>query len=105
MMIESGPEIGYKFFSASGLIGDSGKPVAIYGYNIKSGGTAGVLTIFNGTSSVSGAGTFVCDETGTINVSRSFAFGCAIVLPSGGFASFDGGVTSATVFYRQVRTS
>lgn len=105
MMIESGPEIGFKLFAASGSIGDVGKPVAIYGYNIKSGGTAGVLTIFNGTSSVAGAGTFAWDETGTINVSKSFPLGCGVVLPAGGYASFDAGVTGATIFYRQTRTS
>lgn len=105
MMIESGPEIGYSALAASAVLGTSGKPVAIYGYNIKSGGTAGVLTIFNGTSSVAGAGTFAWDETGAINVSRSFPLGCGIVLPLGAFISFDAGVTSAAVFYRQVRTS
>lgn len=105
MMIESGPEIGFKTFAASGSIGDIGKPVAIYGYSIKSGGTAGVLTIFNGISSVVGSGAFGWDETGTINVSRSFGLGCGVVLPNGGYASFDGGVTSATIFYRQTRTS
>lgn len=105
MMIESGPEIGFKFLSASAVVGDSGKPVAIYGYNIKSGGTAGVVTFFNGTTSLAATGTFVWDETGTINVSKTFALGCGVVFPSGAFASFDGAVTSATVFYRQVRTS
>jgi hypothetical protein len=105
MMIESGPEIGFKFLSASGVVGDSGKPIAVYGYSIKSGGTAGVLTFFNGTTSLAATGSFAWDETGTINVSKSFPLGCGVVMPLGCFASFDGGVTTATVLYRQVRTS
>lgn len=104
MMIE-GPEIGFTRLTSSAVVGDSGKPVAIYGYSLKSGGTAGVLTIFNGTSSVAGSGTFAWDETGTISVSKSFPLGCGVVLPSGAFASFDGNVTGVTIFYRQVRTS
>lgn len=105
MMIESGPEIGFQTLTTSAVVGVSGKPVAIYGYSIKSGGTAGVMSIFNGTSSVAGAGALAWDETGTISVSRSFPMGCGIVLPNGCFASFDANVTGATVFYRQVRTS
>lgn len=105
MMIESGPEVGFTRLTTSGIVGVSGKAVAIYGYNLKSGGTAGVLTIFNGTSSVAGAGTFAWDATGAINLSQGNMFGFGIVCPLGAFASFDAGVTGATVFYRQVQTT
>ena len=102
MMIQSGPEIGYSRLSASAILGTSGAAVAIYGYGITSGATAGVLSFFNGTSSL---GSIVIQETGTISVSKSFPLGCGVVFPSGAYASFDGNVTSAVVFFRQVRTS
>ena len=40
--------VGWVRLTTSGVVGDSGKPVDIVGYTIKSGGTAGVLSILNG---------------------------------------------------------
>lgn len=102
MMIE-GPEPGYKILAASGVVGDSGKPQAVYGYAFKSGGTAGVVTFFNGSTGAAPS-TAVFDDSGIISLSKVVGLGAGIVFPSGVYASFDGNVTTLTVFCRQVRT-
>lgn len=102
MMIESGPEVGIQVLTASGIIGDSGKPQALYGYAFKSGGTAGVITFFNGTSSL---GTAFFDHTGLISSTVIQPLNGGWVFPNGLFASTDGNVTRITAFFRQTRTS
>lgn len=102
MMIESGPEVGIVVLTASGVIGDSGKPQALYGYAFKSGATAGVITWFNGTSSL---GTAVFDHTGLINSTVVQPLNGGFVFPSGLFASLDGNVSRVAAFVRQTRTS
>lgn len=101
MFFQYGPEIGYKVLAASGVVGDSGKAQALYGFGFKSGGTAGVLTLFDGTSSVSPS-IVVADQTGIISSTVFNSFGCGVVFPTGLFASFDGNVSRATFFVRQV---
>lgn len=102
MMIMSGPEVGLQVLTASGIIGDSGKPQALYGYAFKSDGTAGVITWFNGTSSL---GTAVFDHTGLISSTVVQPLNGGWVFPNGLFASTDGHVTRIAAFVRQVRTS
>lgn len=101
MFFAFGPEVGYKVLSASGVVGDSGKAQALYGYGFKSGGTAGVLTLFDGTSSVAPS-VVVADQTGIISSTVFNSFGGAVVFSTGLFASFDGNVSRATFFVRQV---
>lgn len=101
-MIQSGPEIGVLVLTASGVIGDSGKPQALYGYAFKSGGTAGVITFFNGTSSL---GTAFWDHTGLISSTVLQPLNGAVVFPNGCYASLDGNVSRVTAFVRQTRTS
>lgn len=99
MFFSFGPEISYKKVSASSIIGDSGKPQALYAYSFKSDGTAGVLTWFDGTSSL---GTAVYDHTGTINITVFGYPSVGQVFPTGLYASFDSHVTQVTAWYRQV---
>lgn len=101
MFFSFGPEVSYKKLTSSGAIGDSGKPQALYAYSFKSGGTAGVLTWFDGTSSL---GTAVYDHTGTINVTVFGFPSLGEVFPLGLYASFDTNVTQVTAWYRQVLT-
>lgn len=101
MMIDYGPEVGLQVLTASGIIGDSGKPQALYGYAFKSGGTAGTLTWFNGTSSL---GTAVFDHTGLINSTVIQPLNGGWMFPSGLFASTDGNITRISAFIRQART-
>lgn len=101
MFFTFGPEVSYKKLTASGSIGDSGKAQALYAYSFKSDGTAGVLSWFDGTSSL---GTFVYDHTGTINTTVFNGPSVGEVFPSGLYASFDGHVTQVTAWIRQVLT-
>lgn len=101
MFFVFGPETGYKVLTASGVVGDSGKPQALYGYGMKSGGTAGQMVLFDGTSSVSPA-VPVMDQTGIISSTVFNSFGCGVVFTTGLYASFDGNITRATFFVRQV---
>jgi hypothetical protein len=101
-MIKSDLECGYKVLSASGVVGDSGKPIAIYGYAFVSDGTAGVITFKDGTTT---GGTAVFSDTGTVS-SWKTGPNCVGVpmFTTGLFVSLDAHVTGATVFYRQAYT-
>lgn len=101
MFFAFGPEVGYKVLTASGVVGDSGKAQALYGYGFKSGATAGVLSLFDGTSSVSPSA-IVFDQQGLITSTVFNSFGSAVVFTTGLYASFDGNVSRATFFVRQV---
>lgn len=103
MYLAWGPEIAPVVLTASGLVGDSGKPQAVYFYAFKSGGTAGNVTFFNGTSSIAPA-TVVFDDTGTINITVQRSPSAGLVFPNGCYASFDGNVTRGTFWYRQILT-
>jgi hypothetical protein len=103
MFFTLGPEVGIKVLTASGVVNDSGKAQALYGYSMKSGGTAGVLTLFDGTSSVSPS-TVAMDQTGVISSTVQNYFGCGIVFANGLYASFDANITRATFFVRQAMT-
>lgn len=99
MFFTLGPEVGYKVLTASGVVGDSTKPQALYGYGFKSTGTAGQLVLFEGTSSL---GTVVLDQTGLISSTVYNNLGVGVVFTNGLYASFDGNIARATFFVRQV---
>jgi len=104
MFFQYGPEIGFVKLTSSGVVGDSGKAQALYGYAFQSDGTVGVISFFNGTSSVSPS-TLVFNDTGVVNVTKVVPLNCGVVFPNGLFASFDSHVTPyATLFVRQVLT-
>ena len=99
-----GPEVGKNVSVASGVIGTSGKPQALYGYAFKSSANAGTIAFFDGTSSVSPS-TIVFDDTGTINVTKVVPLKAAVVFPTGLYVSLDGNIDRVTCFVRQVRTA
>lgn len=92
-------EVGYQRLSASGVIGDSGKPIALYGIIFKSGGTAGNPTFANGTAA---SNTAVFDLTGTINQTTVASLSGGIVFPLGLNVTVDGNTSYVVCYYRQI---
>ena len=101
MNIDAGPEIGKVVLTASGVVASSAKPQALYGYAFKSGGTAGVISIFDGIG-ITSPSTIGWDDLGTINVTKVVPLGAGVVFPTGLYVSFDSNVTRVTCFVRQV---
>lgn len=101
MFFSYGPEITYTAGTASSVINDSGKAQALYRVTFKSGGTAGTIAFFDGTSSL---GTYVYDVTGTISSTVIDNPGFGLVFPKGLYVSLDGNVTKFAVWTRQVLT-
>lgn len=90
--------VGYQRITADAQIGTG--PVAIYGLNIISGGSASTLALRNGTSV---AGTIIIQETGAVSQGSSFSYGGkGIVFPDGCFADADANISAATIWYRQL---
>lgn len=100
MFYSASDTVGIIPLAASAVVNDSGKPQILYGYSFKSGGTAGVLSLFDGTSSVAPA-TLMFDHTGTINVTVFNPLSAGLMFKTGLFASFDGNITRATFWVRQ----
>ena len=97
------PEIcSFTRLSASGIVGDSGKPIDVVGYTIKSGATAGVVTLMNGTAQTSPAAW--ADTAPTVSQENAKALAYPIRLGSGCYVSFDSNVSACTVFWRQMNT-
>lgn len=99
-----GPEVGSQIVTSSGVIGDSGLAVAVYGVQWTSGSTAGNLTLKNGTGASGPA--LIGPLAGTISTNvMNPLVNAGIVFPLGCFASFDANVTTATIYYRQIKTA
>jgi hypothetical protein len=99
MFFAFGPEIGYKVFTASGILNDSGKPQAVYAVAALSGGTATQACLYDGTSSL---GTGALPIQGTINLWTYISPAIGVMFPSGCFVSFDGtNATKIIVYARQ----
>lgn len=94
-----GPEVGYQRITSSGVIGDANKPIALYGYIFKSGGTAGNPTFSNGNSTTN---TVVFDATGTISSTIVQPLPAAITFPLGLYITVDTNTTYIVAIYRQV---
>lgn len=92
--------VGWVRLTSSGVVGDSGKAVDILGYTIKSGATAGVVTLMNGT--VQTAPAAWADQARAVSTEQSVPLSFPIRLAAGCFVSFDSNVSAATVFYRQM---
>ena len=91
---------GYQVVTEDGILDASGKAVAVYGINIVSDGTAGVVILRNG--AVVGA-TAVLTVTGTASKGVYIDFGGGLVFPDGCFVDIDAHVTpSCTVVYERV---
>jgi len=93
---------GWTRLSASGIVGDSGKAIDIVGYTIKSGGTAGVISIMNGALQTSPNAWN--DTARAVSQEQSIALAYPVRLALGCYVSFDSNVSAATIFYRQMLT-
>jgi hypothetical protein len=100
MFFSFGPEISYQVLTQSGVVNDSGKPQALYQLATLSGGTAGTVTLFDGTS---GSGTAVYSFPGIVSSTAFHAPAVGEVFPRGLFISFDSNVTKVTTWSRQVQ--
>lgn len=100
MFFGFGPEVSYQAFTSSGIPNDSGKPQALYQVAFLSGGSAGTLSLFDGTSSL---GTFVYAVTGTASAWVLNNPGVGLVFPKGLFVSFDGNVSKCATWARQIQ--
>lgn len=90
---------GYQVFASSAVLDVSGDDEAVYGVNIVSDTTAGVVTLRDGTS---GSATAILQLTGTISKGVYIDFGQGIIFPGGCYVSLDAHVTAATVCYERV---
>jgi hypothetical protein len=91
---------GWTRLTASGVLGDSGQPVAIQGYILESGGTPSTTTyIMNGTAASSppairlGGG--VANAASAPGVTGQFP----TTLAAGAYVSFDSNTSAVTVFW------
>lgn len=100
MFFGFGPEVSYQASTTSGVVNDAGKPQALYRLTFKSGSTAGVVTLFDGTSSL---GTYVYDITGIISSTVVDNPGIGLVFPHGLYVSLDGNTTKYATWARQVQ--
>lgn len=92
---------GYQVVSGDSVVGASGTPIAVYGINIISDGTAGVVILRNGTAV---GDTAIITLTGTASKGVYIDFGGGIVFPSGCYCDIDTHVTpSCTVVYQTIK--
>lgn len=91
---------GTQTVGTSGVIGKSGDAVRVVSCQVTSGGTASVVTLFNGTST---GGTVYWQGTGTINQTTTPATFPAggLYFPGGCFFSCDGNGTGGNVQFEQ----
>jgi len=90
--------------SSSGVVGDSGKPVDVVGYVIKSGATAAAPYFINGTAASAGNTLYFQDQARATSASQSIALAQRVRFPNGCYVSFDANTTAVSVFYQQVLT-
>jgi hypothetical protein len=81
---------GYKVITEDGVVGTSGKPHVVYGVNIISDGTAGVVNLRNGAAV---GADIVIALTGTANKGVWFNFEDGLMFPAGCYCDVDAHVT------------
>ncbi len=93
--------VGYALVAVDGVVGTSGTPKILYSINWVSDGTAGVIKIYDGTST---AGTLVYQETGVINqgVYRLFGGTEGIVLKNGMYLDIDAHDVNVIIGYKEI---
>lgn len=90
--------------AASGVVGDSGKAIDVLGYSIKSGATAGNITIFNSTTNTAAQFAWA-DQARAVSAEQTIPLAFPIRLALGCYVSFDSNVSGVTVYYRQMLSS
>lgn len=94
----------FQVLAASGVVGDSGKPIDIHGCYVLSGGTAAQPFFKNG-AAVSAPTVFI---PGPMTISQGNLFAptgpSAVRFGSGLYVSFDANTTTVTVFFNQALT-
>ena len=93
--------VGYAIVAADGVVGTSGTPKILYSINWVSDGTAGVIKVYDGTST---AGTLIHQETGTISVGVTRTFGGTegVLVKNGLYLDIDSHDVFVSVFYKEV---
>jgi len=94
---------GTQQLTAVGIIGKSGDPVTVFGVQFTSGGTASVVSLYNGPAA---SGTPYFQGTGVINQTTSPANfpSAGIYFPGGCYVSWDGNGSGANVQYQMSQT-
>lgn len=86
--------------AAGQAIGPSGAKVRVFSLHLISGGTAGIIKLYNGTST---SGTIYIQETaGTVSTGNDFSYGeSGVLFPNGCFYEevIDANVTSTLISY------
>lgn len=90
---------GTKQLTASGEVGQAGKPIRIYAFSVLSGGTAGTSTLKNNGASGTTLFTYTCAVVSTDNI---FNLGTAgMLFPLGCYWTKDTNSTDAKFHYTQ----
>ncbi|SRR6266446_5916335 len=93
----------FQRLTTSGVVGDSGQPIDMAGYNVVSGATAAQPWFVNG-ASTAGVYAFVAGPV-TASQGNNLSMPAMVRFPKGLFVSFDANTTSVTVFYVQALTA
>ena len=92
--------VGYNRITASGVVGNSGHPVAIHTLHIESkAGGPGIVTLYDGTST---SGTKTNTEKGATNQGQSFIYTRGLVHPSGLYVNLDTNTNAAIVWFEML---
>lgn len=91
---------GFQTFTGDAVLHSSGTAVIIYGINLVSGGSGGVVALRAGTDVT---GTIVIQENGTAGQGKTVSYGeNGIVFPTGCFVDIDANVSFVTISYQVV---
>jgi hypothetical protein len=89
--------------TASGVVGVSGKPVRVHSVELLSGGTAGKLTLRNGTADTD---TVYVDQTcATVSETNTFTWVGGLVFPDGCYFHKDANTTAVVVNFEQIAST
>ena len=87
--------------TADGVVGLSGKPVRVFRIHVLSGGTAGVVNLYNGTSNSDDL--YIQETCGTVSTGNLFDYGEeGFLFPNGCYyeEAVDANVTSTLITFR-----
>lgn len=97
--------VGYQVFTASGVVKEAGKPVAVYSIYVNSDGVGGGLgRLYSGAAVDSTKILFSFAESGAnANSVHPLAGGNGVVFPEGCYVEIPANVDYATVAYQLIR--